>query len=470
MNPETIGKRTFAENFTRFFDKWTPNTLVIAFMLTAIVGILALILTDTPFVTFQAGQPSLVEAWGRGFWSLLELSIQFALILITGSLIASSPPVRKFLFKVAMLPNSMFQAVLLIMAIVPLFNWFHFGLGIMLGIHLGRMIIYAASKKGYKLHHPLFVGIAYGCGITGIGISQIAPLFGASPGALRSLFRENPEVMYMMPEMVPLSESVFLPANIILCILALFIVFGAMYSMRPKKESDYETPPEALVTEMEGLIKAAMEKTPTTTPAAKIDNSIILNMIIGTFGLIWIIRFFAVDGRLTFNNFNMITLIIGLLLCGSPSRFIKGVQNAIGSTWGIIIQFPFYAGIFGLLTYTGLNEVIVRFFMGFATPQNWPFIAYFYTSLLNVAVPAGAPKFFIVAPYVLEVAAHLDVPMGTMLIAYVAGDISLNGILPFWALPYLFMFKLEFKKILPYCLVGTIAAYILFSTFLLFVF
>jgi len=488
MSSEANQKRTFSENFIRFFDRWTPNSLVIAYLLTIIVGVLALALTDTPFINFKpnvsAGEiarggmaGSLVEAWGLGFWTLLELAMQMALILITGSLIAGSPPVRAFLYKVASKPNNMGQAIILVMAIIPIINWFHFGLGIMLGIHLGRHVIYAAKRKGYKLHAPLFVALLYACGITGIGISQIAPIFGAGSGMIKNIiFRNNPEIAAMMPERVPLSESVFLPQNIIMCLLVLAAVFGIIWLMRPRKESNYVEPSEELIVEIEGQAKMMMEmmkkkkETKAASPAEWLDNSIIPSLAIGIFGIIWAVRFFATGGQLNFNNFNMLMIIIGLLLCGSANQFSRGVQQAIGQTWGIIIQFPFYAGIFGLITYTGLNEVIVGFFMSFATTENWPFVSYVYTSIVNIAVPNGAAKFFIVAPYALEVAAKLDVDIGTMLVSYVAGDVSTNGFLPFWALPYLAMFKLDFKKILPYTAVGTTAAYIIFSIFLIFVF
>jgi len=171
-----------------------PNSMVIAYILTAVVVVLALVFTNTPFVTFEKAipgqpppQPSVISAWGQGFWSLLELAMQMSLILITGSVIAASPFVRMGLKKLASKPNNMGQAILLVMLIVPLFNWFHFGLGIMLGIHLGRHIIMAAKEKGYKIHNPLFVAILYGCGITGIGISQIAPVFGNSKGWIKNI-------------------------------------------------------------------------------------------------------------------------------------------------------------------------------------------------------------------------------------------------------------------------------------------
>jgi short-chain fatty acids transporter len=355
------------------------------------------------------------------------------------------------------------------MAIIPVLNWFHFGLGIMMGIQFGRMVIYAAKKKGYKLHTPLFVALLYACGITGIGISQIASIYGTIPGSLRRLVT-NESVRSMIPETIPLSETAFMWQNILCCVITLFVVFGVIWLMRPKRDSEFMEASDALISEIEAQSKIGQEKTKGTAPSEIIDTSFASSLLMGIFGLVCVVRFMATGGRLDFNGFNFIMIILSVLLCGSPNQFIKSVQSAIGATWGIIIQFPFYAGIFGLIAYTGLNQVIVDFFMKFATQQNFPFISYAYTSIVNFAVPNGAAKFPIVAPYIVEVAARLGIPIGTIMNSYTAGDIVTNGFIPFWALPYLAMFKLDFKKILPYTVVGSTAVYIVFSIFFLFIY
>jgi len=484
MSSQTIEKKSWMDGFIRFFNRWMPNSMVIAFILTAVVVILALVFTNTPFVNFsEKNVPlaqlntgvtanSVVEAWGAGFWSLLELAMQMSLILITGSVIAASPFVRLGLKKLARKPNNMGQAILLVMLTIPLFNWFHFGLGIMLGIHLGRHILMAAREKGYKMHNPLFVAILYGCGITGIGISQIAPVFGNSSGLIKRVIfaGQSAEFLAKVPDRVPYAETVFSLQNVILCIVALIVCFGAIYLIRPKKEADYVAPSDELYTEIENQQKLYTQVRPKpTSPAEWLDNSPIVNFIIGAFGLVWVVRFFAIDGQLNFNNFNMLMLVIALLLSGTPNAFIRMVQMSLGQTWGVIIQFPFYAGIFGIITYAGLNEVFVKFFSNIATEGNWPFLTYVYTSIVNIAVPNGAAKFMVVAPYTFEVAVEKGVPLSKMILAYTAGDFSTNGFLPFWALPYLAMFKLDFKHILPYTAIGCSAVYVIFALFFIFV-
>jgi len=453
---------------------------MIAFILTAIVAILVLVFTDTPFINMQLDRTpalatSLVEAWGKGFLSLLELAMHMALILITGSIIASSPPVRKLLIKIANIPNNMFQAVLLVAFIVPLINWFHFGLGIMFGIQLGRQVVLAAKIKKYNLHNPLFVAFLYGCGVTGIGISQIAPIFSQS-GYLRTVFfNEMHHLHYVIPEVVTYTESVFLFWNIIMCLAVLVVVFVIMWLLKPKNEELIEEAPDALLIEIQAQNKISLAKPVAATPAEKIDNSIIPGLVIGAFGLVWVARFFIIDKSLDFNSFNILMIIIGVILCGSPSVLIKNVQAAIGSAWGIIILFPFYAGIFGLIMFTGFNDVITGVFEKFATQENWPVLTYVYTSIVNIVIPNSGAKFMVIGPHLIEVATYLveDESMmsgyiGKILVSYTAGDVATNGFLPFLALPYLAMFKLEFKKIFPYVALASIAAYVIFPAFILF--
>jgi short-chain fatty acids transporter len=316
----------------------------------------------------------------------------------------------------------------------------------------------------------MFVAMLYGCGITGIGISQIAPAMSAVPNALRNTFFRGSEIFDKIPEVVPLSESAFLLPNIISCILVMLIVFFLIWVLRPKSTDNYEEGSDALIAEIEAQSKIGVEKIQATLPSEKLDNSKITSYLMGAFALIALVVYFGSGGRPDLNGFNFLMITLCILLSGTPNQFVKSVQASISSIWGIVIQFPFYAGIFGLIAYTGLNVVIVDFFMSFATARNWPFVAFVYTSILNFAVPNGVAKFPIVAPYTVEVAARLGVPIGIMMNSYVAGDIVTNGFIPFWALPYLAMFKLDFKKIFPYVILASFGAYVIYSIFFAFIY
>ena len=156
-NNETTTKKTFNDRFIRFFDRWTPNAMVFAIILTIIVAILAIIFTGCPIIMDSAeGQMSLMNSWVGGFWSLLTFGMQMSLIMITGNVIAISPPVQKLIRKVAMLPNNWKQAFVLLVAVGWILNYIHWGIGMMACIALLRNVLAAARDKGYAvLHLPL---------------------------------------------------------------------------------------------------------------------------------------------------------------------------------------------------------------------------------------------------------------------------------------------------------------------------
>ena len=175
-------KKSFGDGFMRFFDRWTPNTMVFAFILTILVAILAIIFTGCPiFVDSADGKMSLMNSWVGGFWSLLTFAMQMSLIMITGNVIAISPPVQKLIRKVAMLPNNWKQAFVLLVAVGWILNYIHWGIGMMVCIALLRNVLAAARDKGYAVHAPTFIACTYCTAIPGVGISQAALLSRPSP-------------------------------------------------------------------------------------------------------------------------------------------------------------------------------------------------------------------------------------------------------------------------------------------------
>ena len=195
-----------------------------------------------------------------------------------------------------------------------------------------------------------------------------------------------------------------------------------------------------------------VEKPDRSSPAAWINSSPLLNIIIGGVGLIWSVRLIATSGivNISLNNFNFIMLMLCVLLCWTPNIFCKCCADAIGNIWGVVVQFPFYAGIFGLITQTGLNEVIVHAFTSISTKETFPLVAYVYSALLNIVVPSGGSKFVIEAPYIVQVCTELDVSIARIIDVYNFADLNTNIIQPFWGLAFLAMFRIDFKQIIPY--------------------
>lgn len=452
-------KRSMTDRFVDGCYRWMPNSIVLVFLLTVLVAVLAVIFCGSPLVTSTETKTSLIDAWNGGFWSLLSFAMQMSLVMLTGYILASAPVVKRGLTKLASIPNTTAGAMLLCGIATCIVWWVHWGLGMMGSIVLGRLLAAQGKKKGYKLDVPWLVAYLWGVECAGVGISQAAPLYGATPGYLQGLVVDD-AVRALIPDVIPLADTVVNPL-IIGQNIGLFIIITLVARLIiPKKEERILEVSDAFAEEI--LTVEAIEKPDRSSPAAWINSSPLLNIIIGGAGLIWGIRLIATSGivNISLNNFNFIMLMLCVLLCWTPNVLGKCCADAIGNIWGVVIQFPFYAGIFGLITQTGLNEVIVHFFTSISSQETFPLIAYIYSGLLNLVVPSGGSKFIIEAPYIMEVCTELDVSIARIIDAYNFADLNTNIIQPFWGLAFLAMFRIDFKQIIPYTAIIALAVFI----------
>ncbi|MGN0658427.1 MAG: TIGR00366 family protein, partial [Emergencia sp.] len=432
--------KVLGAGFVDWCNRWIPNALVLAFLLTILVAVLCIIFTDSPLISSTETSTSLVDAWTGGFWNLLTFSMQMALVMLTGYILASAPICKRGLTRLAQIPNNAVTAMLMCGIVTLILFWIHWGLGMMASIVLGQQVLAASVRKGYKIHMPSLVAYIYACELCCNGISQAAPLNAATAGFLRSLTADETVASYV-PEIIPLSDTCLTPSIFIQNICLFIIVTAISYFMMPKKDENIEEIGYAFAEE---LTAPEPPKKKAETPAEWINNSPLLNYVIGIAGMIFVVRTLMQSGivGISLNNYNFMMLMLGLLLCVTPEQFCKCVMGAIGSTWGIIIQFPFYAGIFGLITYTGFNDVIVSLFTSISTTESFPTVSFIYSSIMNMVVPSGGSKFVIEAPYLLQVCQELQVDIPDVINAYTVGDMTTNIIQPFWALPFMGLFKI----------------------------
>ncbi|QYH19608.1 short-chain fatty acid transporter [Corynebacterium aquatimens] len=192
---------------------------------------------------------------------------------------------------------------------------------------------------------------------------------------------------------------------------------------------------------------------------------------IGGVGLAYSIYILFRDGigALNLDTFNFLFISLGMVLCANygPEYYANLIRKGIDGTWGFILQFPFYAGIFGLISATGLGVVLTHFFTSISTPVTWPMIAFLYSALLNIAVPSGGSKFVIEAPYLIPTTLDQGVDLGLVLQAYQMGDATTNLLIPFFALPYLANFKMKFGNIVGYTVPPVLVVMVLTCIYLL---
>ena len=161
---------------------------------------------------------------------------------------------------------------------------------------------------------------------------------------------------------------------------------------------------------------------------------------------------------LTLNIINFTFLMVGVLLHRTPARLMHAVQAATPAVWGVILQFPFYAGIAAIITTTHLNERLANAFVSISTPADFPAVVAIYSAVLGVFVPSGGSKWVIEAPYVMAAAHELKVHLGWVVASYDLGEALANLLQPFWMLPTLGMFGLRARDVMGYTFIVVLGA------------
>lgn len=448
-------KSTWIDTLSHWSQKYIPDAFPLVLALTILVVILALVFTDsTPL--------SVAVNWYDGFWSMLTFTINVAMLMFTGFLVANSKPVNKLLLSLARKPKTSSGAVLVFMIVTIVLFYIHFALGMASAIIFGKAMIVAQDKKGNKLPISLIAAAAGFCIVFQAGPTAGSPLLVAGEGH----FIED------IIGVIPLTDTVLsLPMilmNVVMAVIFI-IVFPRLAGKLSRGDRD-EADLEMLQRFQSDLDKVeAKDETSKTTFAEKFDNFMWIQILIGVVGLCLVIYNIVKDGlgQLSFGSVNMLFLMLALILHRTPSNVSKAARSAITSISGVILQFPFYAGIFGILSYSGLGAVLTNAFVSISSTRMFTTIILWFSGLLNMLVPSGGSQFVVEAPYIMPAAIQMGVDPAKVVNAFTCGDLLTNLIQPFWAIPVLSAYGIKFRKIFPYCLVAFLIAFVVLSTFFL---
>ncbi|NUU67489.1 TIGR00366 family protein [Enterobacteriaceae bacterium BIT-l23] len=414
---------------TRLVSRWLPDPLIFAMLLTLLVFGLALWLTPVTPV-------SLVGMWGDGFWNLLEFSMQMALIVVTGHALASSGPVRRLLRSTASLAKTPTQGVMLVTffgSVACVINW---GFGLVVGAMFAREV----ARRVAGSHYPLLIACAYIGFLTwGGGFSGSMPLLAATPG--------NP--VEHIVGLIPVSQTLFTGFNLFITLALIVVMPLVTRMMMPAPHQVVTIDPELLREE------APTRKTLATdaTPAERLEESRLLALIIGALGIAFLVIWFIGHGfNITIDTVNLMFMIAGLLLHGTPMAYMRAAVAAARSTAGILIQFPFYAGIQLMMEHSGLGGLITEFFIRVSSQDTFPLMTFFSSALINFAVPSGGGHWVIQGPFVMQAAQELGADMGKSVMAIAYGEQWMNMAQPFWALPALAIAGLGVRDIMGFCM------------------
>ena len=430
-------------------ERFIPSALVFSILLTFIVAILALILTDT-------APGDLVVYWGDGLAGLLDFITQMALILLLGHILANTGPVRRGLAFLGSVPRSELMAyvfVFVVAAVASLITW---GLGLVVGGLLAREVAYQGRERGLRLHFPMLVASGFaGFVVWHMGYSASGPLTAATEGSfLMDSLGGTP---------VPISETVFSSWNMIAAVVTILVVGLALFLVAPRRgDRISELAVDARETADDGQEEIV-------TPADRLDASRIVTLLLGLMLVAYLVLHFSRGGTLTLDTVNWSFLALILLLVRNPFELIALTKGAASNVGEILLQFPLYAGILGLMVDSGLVQILSDAFVQISNPTTFGMLAFLSAGLVNFFVPSGGGQFAVQGPIMLGAGAELGVDPSITIMAVAYGDQWTNMIQPFWAIPLLAIAGLKMRDILGYTTVVLIASGLVFAGTLLIV-
>jgi len=442
-----------ALRLTAWTERWIPDAFVFALLATFLVVSAALIWTPS-----SPGQ--VIDAWGNGFWDLIPFTLQMSLIIITGHVLATSAPMGRAIRAIASWPTTPKGAVALVTLFALVTAWFNWGFSLVFSAVLGREVARRVAGVDYRA-----LGAASVLGLGSIwaqGLSGSAALQMATPGALQPQIRDIVAAGGLVPDgIISFRHTIFLWQSLLSVAVEIAVVCAVMWLAAPPASKAKTA--AALGIDL-GSREIAEPPTPASiSPGAWLEHSPLLNLLVVALGVVYLARYFARApeplNALTVNVLNFAFLMIGILLHRTPARLMHAVQAATPAVWGVILQFPFYAGIAAIITTTHLNERLANAFVSISSPQTFPGIVAIYSAVLGVFVPSGGSKWVIEAPYVMAAAHTLKVHLGWVVAAYDLGEALANLLQPFWMLPVLGVFGLRARDVMGYTFIVALALF-----------
>ena len=414
-------------------EKWFPDPLVFAFLGVLAVYGLGIVAGESPArLSLEAG---------RNFWTLVPFTMQMVMIIVGGYVAASAPLVRRGIHWLAGVPKTPRGAITLVAFVATTSSLISWGLSPIVSGFLVREMTGRIKGMDYRAAGAAaYLGT---CSVWALGLSSSAAMLMATRSAL-------PPSLFAISGLIPLTQTLFLWQSIVTAIVVIAFSVGVAYFSAP-------LPVNARTAESYGLHFNISEEARghATKPGEWLEYSPLLNVLVGALLLGYLVNVFRTSPQgalaaLDLNVYNLMFLTAGLLLHWRPRNFVRAVTEAIPATGGVLIQFPFYAMIFGMIVGTGLSAKLARLFTSASTHDTFALLAASYSAVLGLFIPSGGSKWIVEAPYVLQAAIAHQVHLGWVVQIYNAAEALPNLINPFWMLPLLGILRLKARDLVGY--------------------
>ena len=447
------------------FKNYLPSPFTIAILLTFFTIILALVFTIPENVTVYNYSLDIFKFWETGIWSnnLLVFAYQMMLILVLGHVLVLSKPLSNAILKITKYCTNTSTSAAIVALLTMLVAFFNWGLGLIFGALLARKVAEHAQKNKIELNYPIIGAAGYvGLMVWHGGISGSAPIKINEENHIKNIMSSISSETFLdkIPNVIDYSETVFSWWNLLIFAAILIVITGTFYFLGKYTKPTKINLPTYKFSRTDGA----------TTKAEKLDSSKLLAIIFGVLVLITFTVRYLEDIKqlkITPNLINFLLFGLGIILHGSFKKFTNAIGESITDISGILIQFPLYFGIMGIMNQSGMVNLISDFFVSVSTETTLPTYTFFSAALVNIFVPSGGGQWVVQGPIVIESALQLGVPLPKVVMALAYGDQVTNMLQPFWALPLLGITKLKAKEILPYTLIAMVVGSVIYITGLL---
>jgi len=421
-----------------FSEKWFPDAFTFATAAAIIVVAGALLIGARPV--------DVATQFGTGFWNLITFTMQMAFIIIGGYVVAASPPIARLLTWLARIPKSSRSAVGFVAFISLATSLISWGFSLIFSGLLVRELARQRPRTDYRAAGAAaYLGVS---SIWALGLSSSAGQLQANPGSL-------PKAILNITGVIPFTETIFLWQSLVTALILLVVSVGVAFSSAPS-ETSARTAADYGV----DLSPVRQDLEPRKKPGEWLEYSPIIPLLIVAVGLYWLVDTFAKKGAILavsdLNAYNFIFLMAGLLLNWRPKRFLQAVANSVPATAGVLVQFPFYAGIAAVLIGAkgaaglSLSDLLARAIVSVSNQQMFPLLVSAYSAILGLFVPSGGGKWIIEAPYVMQAANTLHVHLGWVVQIYNTAEALPNLINPFWMLPLIGVLGIRARELVGY--------------------
>jgi len=446
-----------AQRFTLWTERYLPDAfgfVLVGTFVVLVCGLLAgerVIGVPENAATATTGF-GLVDAWGKGFWSLITFTLQMTMIIVGGYVVAVSAPVARLIARLARIPKTPRGAIVFTAAVAMISGYLNWAFSLIFTAILAREIARLVRGVDYRaLGAMAFLGLGtvWAQGLSGSAALQMASA-SSTPDALKKIIASSRGGNGL----IPLSETIFLWQGMVGTLIIFLVGLGMAWLLAPS-EARARTAEDLGIT-VQPLIGENAEAKPTATrPGDWLEMSPVFPILLFLLGGWYVFRHFAQAtgsplNALDFNTINLILLILALVLHWRPLSLVAAVRGGAQAASGVLLQYPFYGGIFGMIAFTGLSKTIAGWLVSASNALFFPPVIALYSCVLGIFVPSGGSKWLIEAPYVIDAANQLHVNQGWMVVVYDLGEASANLLQPFWMLPTLAILGLRARDIMGY--------------------